>query len=127
MTATPAAFNDRTTSNKCTRSRSVSEEVGSSKMMILGLWRSAREHDDERHICPLQLEVIRRGVMLWTNPGDIVLSPFMGIGSEGYVSLELGRRFVGVELKHSYYRQAASNLASVAKPATADLFSTEAA
>ena len=90
-------------------------------------FRSAREHDDERHICPLQLEVIRRGVMLWTNPGDIVLSPFMGIGSEGYVSLELGRRFVGVELKHSYYRQAASNLASVAKPATADLFSTEAA
>lgn len=89
-------------------------------------FRSAREHDDERHICPLQLEVIRRGVMLWTNPGDIVLSPFMGIGSEGYVSLELGRRFVGVELKHSYYRQAASNLASVAKPATADLFCAEA-
>jgi DNA modification methylase len=50
-------------------------------------FRSAREHDDERHICPLQLEVIRRGVMLWTNPDDIVLSPFMGIGSEGYVSL----------------------------------------
>jgi len=90
-------------------------------------FRSAREHDDERHICPLQLEVIRRGVMLWTNPGDIVLSPFMGIGSEGYVSLEMGRRFVGVELKASYYRQAIANLASVAKPATADLFSAEAA
>lgn len=73
-------------------------------------YHSAREHDDERHICPLQLEVIRRGVELWTNPGDIVLSPFMGIGSEGYVSLELGRKFVGVELKASYYRQALANL-----------------
>lgn len=73
-------------------------------------YRSAREHDDERHICPLQLEVIRRGVELWTNPGDTVLSPFMGIGSEGHVALETGRRFVGVELKASYYRQALANL-----------------
>lgn len=73
-------------------------------------FRSAREHDDERHICPLQLEVIRRGIDLWTNPGDVVLSPFMGIGSEGYVALEMGRRFVGVELKASYYQQAARNL-----------------
>lgn len=73
-------------------------------------FRSAREHDDERHICPLQLEVIRRGVDLWTNPGDVVLSPFMGIGSEGYVSLEMGRRFVGVELKSSYFGQATRNL-----------------
>ncbi len=84
-------------------------------------YRSAREHDDERHICPLQLEVIRRGVMLWTNPGDIVLSPFMGIGSEGYVALEMGRKFVGAELKASYYQQAVANLeAATAK--TADLF-----
>ncbi len=73
-------------------------------------FRSAREHDDERHICPLQLEVIRRGIELWTNPGDVVLSPFMGIGSEGYVALQAGRRFVGVELKTSYYQQAAKNL-----------------
>lgn len=73
--------------------------------------RSAREDDDERHICPLQLEVIRRGVKLWTNPGDTVLSPFMGIGSEGYVSLDMGRRFVGAELKRSYYEQACRNLA----------------
>lgn len=73
-------------------------------------FRSAREHDDERHICPLQLEVIRRGVELWTNPGDVVLSPFMGIGSEGYVSLQMGRRFVGAELKASYFEQAARNL-----------------
>jgi DNA modification methylase len=84
-------------------------------------FRSAREHDDERHICPLQLDVIRRGVMLWTNPGDIVLSPFMGIGSEGYVSLEMGRRFVGTELKASYYQQAVGNLAA-ATLKTADLF-----
>ena len=63
-------------------------------------YASAREHDDERHICPLQLEVIRRGVELWTNPTDIVLSPFAGIGSEGYVTLQMGRRFVGAELKN---------------------------
>jgi DNA modification methylase len=75
-------------------------------------YQSARDHDDERHICPLQLEVIRRGVMLWTNPGDIVLSPFMGIGSEGFVSLEMDRRFVGIELKTSYYEQAVRNLAA---------------
>src|SRR5262245_57332584 len=71
---------------------------------------SAREHDDERHICPLQLGVIRRALELWTNPGDTVLSPFAGIGSEGYVAIELGRRFVGVELKKSYYDQARANL-----------------
>lgn len=74
-------------------------------------FKSAREHDDERHICPLQLEVIRRGVELWTNPGDIVLSPFAGIGSEGYVSIQMDRKFVGAELKQSYYEQAARNLA----------------
>jgi len=77
-------------------------------------YRSAREHNDERHICPLQLEVIRRAVRLWTNPGDTILSPFAGIGSEGYVAIELGRRYVGVELKQSYYEQAARNLSSVA-------------
>lgn len=73
-------------------------------------YRSAREDEDERHICPLQLEVIRRGVKLWSNPGDVVLSPFAGIASEGVVSLEMGRRFVGHELKQSYYEQAARNL-----------------
>jgi len=85
-------------------------------------YRSAREHDDERHICPLQLEVIRRGVRLWTNPGDVVLSPFGGIGSEGFVSLEMGRRFVGAELKQSYYEQAARNLSSVDSPAQSTMF-----
>ena len=84
-------------------------------------YRSAREHDDERHICPLQLEVIRRGIELWTNPGDIVLSPFAGIGSEGYVALQMRRRFVGIELKASYYEQAARNL-KAALSGTADLF-----
>ena len=84
-------------------------------------YMSAREHDDERHICPLQLEVVRRGVELWTNPGDVVLSPFAGIGSEGYVSIQAGRRFVGVELKASYYRQAAENLRT-AMVSSGDLF-----
>ena len=85
---------------------------------------SAREHDDERHICPLQLEVIRRGVRLWSNPDDVVLSPFAGIGSEGYVALQEGRRFVGVELKASYYRQAAANLERAATTQQADLFAS---
>lgn len=75
-------------------------------------FRSAREHDDERHICPLQLEVIRRGIELWTNPGDVVLSPYAGIASEGFVATQMGRRFVGVELKSSYYQQAKQNLRS---------------
>lgn len=74
-------------------------------------YMSAREHDDERHIAPLQLEVIRRCVRLWTNPGDTVLSPFAGIGSEGHVAIIEGRRFIGAELKGSYYRQAVANLA----------------
>jgi len=73
-------------------------------------FRSAREHKDERHIAPLQLEVIRRAVNLWSNPGDLVLSPFAGIGSEGFVALEMDRQFVGVELKRSYWRQACKNL-----------------
>lgn len=72
---------------------------------------SAREEEDERHICPLQLGVIERGVELWTNPGDLVFSPFMGIGSEGHVALNMGRRFMGIELKRSYYDQAVKNLA----------------
>ena len=89
-------------------------------------YQSAREHNDERHICPLQLQVIERGIDLWTNPNDVVLSPFAGIGSEGYVALQMNRRFIGVELKQSYYKQAALNLAS-AKKQTNDLFGYEAA
>lgn len=71
---------------------------------------SAREEKDERHICPLQLEVIRRAMALWTNPNDVVLSPFAGIGSEGVVALRAGRRFIGAELKCSYFNQASINL-----------------
>lgn len=70
---------------------------------------SVREDKDERHICPLQLEVIERGIELWTNPGDIVFTPFAGIGSEVYVALKNQRRGVGIELKPSYYRQAVEN------------------
>jgi DNA modification methylase len=73
-------------------------------------YMSAREDKDERHICPLQLDVIERIVRLWSNPGDTVLSPFMGIGSEGYVSLREGRKFIGAELKQSYFEQAVRNL-----------------
>lgn len=73
-------------------------------------FRSAREHNDERHIAPLQLQVIERGIELWTNPGDTVFSPFTGIGSEGYVALKMGRKFIGAELKRSYWEQACRNL-----------------
>jgi DNA modification methylase len=72
--------------------------------------RAAKEDKDEKHLCPLQLDLIERAIRLWTNPNDIVLSPFMGIGSEGYMALKCGRRFVGVELKEAYYRQAIRNL-----------------
>lgn len=71
---------------------------------------SAREDKDERHLCPLQLGVIERAVKLWSAPGDTVLSPFLGIGSEGYVSLKLRRKFVGFELKPSYFDVACRNL-----------------
>lgn len=70
---------------------------------------SAKEDKDERHICPLQLGVIRRGINLWTNPGDTVLTPFLGIGSEAVVALQLRRKAVGIELKSSYYKQAIRN------------------
>lgn len=71
--------------------------------------KSAREEKDERHICPLQLEVIKRCIELWTNPNDIVLDPFAGIGSTNYVALRMNRRTIGVELKESYYKQAVAN------------------
>lgn len=74
-------------------------------------YTSAREARDEKHICPLQLDVIERAIELWSNPDDRILSPFMGIGSEGHVALKMGRRFVGSELKRSYWKQAARNLA----------------
>jgi hypothetical protein len=84
--------------------------------------RSAREHDDERHICPLQLEVIRRAIKLWSNHGDTVFSPFAGIGSELYTAIQMGRRAVGAELKRSYYEQACRNLAAASTESQMSLF-----
>lgn len=72
--------------------------------------KSARDNKDERHICPLQLDVIQRCIELWSNPNDIVFDPFAGIGSVPYVALRLGRRGMGCELKESYYNQAVRNL-----------------
>lgn len=75
--------------------------------------RTAKENKDEKHLCPLQLDLIERAIILWSNPGDVVLSPFMGIGSEGFMSVRLRRKFIGVELKEAYWKQACKNLASV--------------
>lgn len=82
---------------------------------------AAREANDERHLCPLQLDVIERALIMWSNKGDAVLSPFMGIGSEGDCALRLGRKFVGAELKESYWRQACKNLDAAERNAV-DLF-----
>lgn len=82
---------------------------------------AGREANDEKHLCPLQLDVIERAVVMWSNPGDTVLSPFMGIGSEGFGALKLKRRFIGTELKESYWRQACVNLANAEQDA-ASLF-----
>jgi len=73
-------------------------------------FREGRESDDERHICPLQLDVIERCIQLWSNKGDVVWSPFLGIGSEVYMAVKLGRRGLGVELKPSYFQLAARNI-----------------
>lgn len=77
-------------------------------------YRSARAEEDDKHICPLQLPVIKRAIDLWTNPGDTVLDPFAGIGSTGHVALLNGRKFIGFELKESYYTQAVANLEKAA-------------
>jgi DNA modification methylase len=84
----------------------------------------ARSEEDDRHVCPLQLGTIDRVVRLWSNPGETVLSPFAGIGSEGYVSLQNGRKFIGIELKPLYARTAARNLrqAENSKKAQGGLF-----
>ena len=75
--------------------------------------------------CPLQLTVIQRGIELWSNPGDTVLTPFMGIGSEAYMAVKMGRKAVGIELKESYYRQAVANVKSVAENNQGTLFDME--
>ena len=73
-------------------------------------FRTARHENDEKHICPLQLQTIERSIHLWTNQGDTVLSPFMGIGSEGYQALKMNRKFIGIELKESYFNLACKNM-----------------
>jgi len=88
-------------------------------------FKTARETDDERHICPLQLDVIERAMELWSNPGDLVFSPFTGIGSEGYVAIETGRKFVGAELKRSYWELAQRNLGEARETKDAGLFALE--
>lgn len=77
--------------------------------------KSARDEKDERHICPLQLDVIQRGIELWTNPGDIVLDPFNGIGSTVYQALKMDRRGLGIELKESYFKQSVLNCENIIK------------
>jgi hypothetical protein len=75
-------------------------------------YKPARDKDDQRHVCPLQLQVIYRCLTLWSNPGDVVLTPFMGVGSEVYCAVQMGRKGVGCELKKRYYRQAVRNIQS---------------
>ena len=76
---------------------------------------AGRENDDERHICPLQLDVIERAMQLWSKPGDVVFTPFLGIGSEAYVAVKMGRKAIGSELKPSYFKLAARNLKDAEK------------
>ena len=89
-------------------------------------YREGRDDDDERHICPLQLDVIERGLELWSKTGDLVFSPFTGIGSEGYCAVKMGRKFIGSELKTSYYELAIRNI-NEAHNTTIDMFSEETA
>lgn len=92
-------------------------------------YREAKEPDDEKHVHPLQLDVIERSVQLWSNPGEVVLTPFMGVGSETFGAVSNGRKAIGVELKPSYYKQAVRNMreANAAIFEADDLFSSEVA
>ncbi len=94
-------------------------------------FQAAREEDDEKHIHPLQLDVIERVLTLWSNPGETVLTPFMGVGSEVYAALTHDRRGIGIELKNSYYRQAVKNVRRAAEgevePRQAEMFGDTAA
>ena len=90
-------------------------------------FRQARTDEDEKHIHPLQLDVIDRAIVLWSNPGETVLTPFMGVGSEVYGAIRNGRRGIGIELKPSYYRQALRNLELAVEPETPTLFDLKAA
>lgn len=92
-------------------------------------FKQSKEEEDERHVHPLQLDVIERAITLWSNPGEIVLTPFMGVGSEVYGAVTLGRRAIGIELKASYYQQAIRNMrkADEVKIEEQPLFSEESA
>jgi DNA modification methylase len=99
------------------------------------VWMNTRETDvlnayrdasDEKHICPMPLDLTTRATALWSNPGDVVLSPFMGIGSEGFVAMKLRRKFVGIELKETYWKQACRHL-TAAEAGAVDLFDQDAA
>ena len=83
-------------------------------------FRDARDEEDEKHVHPLQLDVIDRCLTLWSNPGERILTPFMGVGSEVHEAVRLQRFGIGVELKPSYYRQAVKNLAAAAAEITPD-------
>lgn len=99
---------EKTGQNECERVRGkaeFSEDIRSTHTL-----QSMAEEKDERHICPLQLDVIERAVRLWSNEGDTVFSPFAGIGSEGYQSVMMNRKFVGIELKEAYFAQAIKNI-----------------
>jgi DNA modification methylase len=74
--------------------------------------KAAREAEDERHVCPMALDLIERAVQLWSNPGDVIFDPYSGVGSTGYVAVKAGRKFVGSELKTAYFTQAAKNIGS---------------
>lgn len=87
----------------------------------------ARDDNDEKHMCPLQLDVIERCIHLWTNKGDLVFSPFTGIGSEGYCAVKMGRKFVGTELKPQYFNLAVQNIEDARKGETDGLFAAELA
>ena len=73
---------------------------------------AARDNEDERHVCPMALDLIERAMYLWSNPGDVVFDPFSGVGSTGYQAIKMGRKFIGSELKESYFRQAVKNIAA---------------
>jgi DNA modification methylase len=90
-------------------------------------YQNARESTEEKHVCPLQLDVIERCLTLWSNPGDVVLTPFLGCGSEAYMALQMGRKAIGCELKPTYYRQAVKNLAmgELPKETSKTLFDAE--
>ena len=90
-------------------------------------YRAGRDEKDEVHISPLQLDVIERCIDLWSAPGDVVLTPFLGIGSEVYSAIEMGRRAIGFELKPSYFSQAVKNIAELALPRATSLFDADEA